>query len=993
MSGNVPMVANRTAAALRLVRRHQRRSAVSRPLSILLLAVALVLLVPASVNGQYLTRPNVPWRSITTEHFDIHFPAEMQQWTEAIAVRIESMAAAVNAMVGNEPRSRITVMVEDPSNVSNGFALPFLDGPVMFLWPTPPSPSPSFGTHRGWGEILAVHEYGHVAHLTFPSRNPRERLLWKLLPVQLSPVLRKAPPWVIEGYATVIEGRLTGSGRPSSVGRAAVMRQWALEGKFPTYAQLRSSGTYLGGNMRYLVGSAFLEWLLDRKGDSSLVHLWRRMSARQERSFGAAFAGVFGALPQDLYGAFLVDITAKSLDIRSRIGGAGLVEGELVQRLSGGTGDPAFSPDGQRIAVVVRQLNGPSRLVIWAAEVPEADTTLLRARARIVERDPLDVVPFDSFPRPRRALASLHPAGGRSHEHPRWMPDGVQVLVTRDEPAADGVTRPDLFLWDTRSQRVRRVTHNAGVRQADPAPDGLNAAAVRCHAGICDLVVVNLRNGEARVLAPGSLDVVWHRPRWSPDGGSVAASYQAGGTWNVAVIDARSGTVRRIGSPDGTSRHSPAWTASGGEVVVVSERGGVANLELFPIDGSAPAALTRVTGAVMGPEVNRADGSVAFLSMRSGGLDLRRLRTTAPGAAVDIVRLGAVQAPAAPATMTPGMRFAEQQPTTARDYGLGPRRWRVLPGGLYGPDGSTASLMVANIDPISRLSVVAQGGIGTKGAWRGGSLSVALRRLAVAIDASAWYVDHAPSERRSGRLAPFTADLRYRGAGVVARVGREAGLAGYLLRAGVTAGTVDGLDLDHAERIVALGDARGRLTLGLGRNTVHLTGNVLVNAGSTGGESFTRVTHGATVTIGTSRRSLRGEWRRGRTDVAGPGQPGRALEEFLVGGPTPPWFDAAFLSNRIALPSVPSGFLFGHQFELYRASIGGRGWEPYFIWVAAGDALRDPKRIAGLEQSVAIESIGWVRLPAVRARVGAGYSFDAPFAYRTRAYVSVSYSP
>ena len=35
--------------------------------------------------------------------------------------------------------------------------------------------------------------------------------------------------------------------------------------------------------MRYLVGSAFLEWLVERKGDESLPHLWRRMSARVDR--------------------------------------------------------------------------------------------------------------------------------------------------------------------------------------------------------------------------------------------------------------------------------------------------------------------------------------------------------------------------------------------------------------------------------------------------------------------------------------------------------------------------------------------------------------------------------------------------------------------------------------------------------------------------------------------------------------------------------------
>jgi hypothetical protein len=204
---------------------------------------------------------------------------------------------------------------------------------------------------------------------------------------------------------------------------------------------------------------------------------------------------------------------------------------------------------------------------------------------------------------------------------------------------------------------------------------------------------------------------------------------------------------------------------------------------------------------------------------------------------------------------------------------------------------------------------------------------------------------------------------------------------------------VSGQQLEAAGRLMALGEARARLTLGFGRNTVNLTGGVLANAGSTDGESFLRMIRSGTVTIGSPRRSLRGEYRKGTVAEAGPGEFGLAFEEFLVGGPVTPWFDPAFLSQRVALPSVPSGFVYGHQFEMYRASIGGPGWEPYFIWVAAGDSLSDVKRIAGVEQEFAMRSLGWVRLPAMRVRVGAGYSFDTPYQYRTRAYASVVYSP
>src|SRR5689334_13834271 len=126
-----------------------------------------------------------------------------------------------------------------------------------------------------------------------PSRNPLGQVLEKFV-LPLNPITLHAPRWVLEGYATVVEGRLTGAGRPSSTIRALILRQWAENGRLPTYAQLNSDQRFLGMSMAYLMGSAFLEWLEQRNGPDALRNVWARMTARQRRSFDAAFTGVFG---------------------------------------------------------------------------------------------------------------------------------------------------------------------------------------------------------------------------------------------------------------------------------------------------------------------------------------------------------------------------------------------------------------------------------------------------------------------------------------------------------------------------------------------------------------------------------------------------------------------------------------------------------------------------------------------------------------------------
>src|SRR2546423_1290751 len=195
----------------------------------------------------------------------------------------------------------------------------------------------------------------------------------RVAPVSLGPLALRSPRWVIEGYATYIEGLVTGSGRPYGLWRPATLRQWAIEGRLPNYAQLSSWNDFEGGEFAYLAGSAFLEWLTRHHGDSSLVDVWRRLSARVNRTFDEAFAGVYGDPPAIVYDRFRAEVTAAAVNVDSALVRVGLVDGELVQHLSRGTGDPAVSRDGKRVAVVLRALGRPSRVVVWSTAA-EPDT-------------------------------------------------------------------------------------------------------------------------------------------------------------------------------------------------------------------------------------------------------------------------------------------------------------------------------------------------------------------------------------------------------------------------------------------------------------------------------------------------------------------------------------------------------------------------------------------------------------------------------------------
>jgi hypothetical protein len=960
------------------------------PIPRALLVAALLVTAAAPLRAQAVSRPWADWRTIETEHFRVHYPVELAAWTEPMAARLESVHEAVTAFVGYTPTERITVIVEDPANQPNGFAWP---GAAVVMWPTPPDPEGRLDRYRGWGEILSVHELAHVVHLTRPTRNPRERLLYRLLPVPFQPIIAKTPRWATEGYATVIEGRLTGSGRPHAVGRPTILRQWALEGKLPTYERLSSVDGFLQGEMAYLVGSAFLEWLVERSGDESLPHLWRRLTARKARDFDEAFAGVFGGPPQELYGRFTVDVTERALAAAARLETPGLVEGELIQRLEGWTADLAVSPDGRHVAVVRQpEFDEPAEIVIWSTAVDTLTTEEREAEARAIARDPEDVPDVEWRPRPKRAVARLAPVGGRSHSEPRWLPDGERILVVRWESGGDGVTRPDLFAWRWRDGDLRRITRGAGIREAAPDPDGATAVGHRCLYGACDLVRVDLVSGAVTVLAAGEPDgITYAGARVAPDG-RIVASVRREGTWRIELLDRDGGFLRRIDPDDGAVRSGPSFLPGGEAVVAASDRTGVLELERIDLEGGAVTPLTRSTGASVGPEPDPA-GAVWYLSLTTHGFDLKRIRPdSAPVATV--VTLGPELAPVAPVPPVEAPVF-RAEPVASRPYGIGHREHEILPRGHWAPEGWSAGLAVHGSDPVGRLGWVVSGMAGEESAWRGGSAAAVWRGWRPKLQADVFWARQRPSEQAlDGAVAPLGLDLELAGGALALELRRDFVSREWAARIGAALARIERPGSDETGRALAYGEveagwlqARGDWRL---VEVVSLHGSM----GATGSDSWQRGVARARVTLradgsGPGIEALYGVAQGG---VHSPAGPGTGFEAFAFGGVRSPLIPPELLSQRLEDPAVPVGYAFGEKAASVRVEWVSGGVSTYYRWIAAGRSI-DWKRVTGIEAAIDAPALPLLGLPAFHLVIGLARSLDPPFEGENRFYLSLGYRP
>lgn len=951
-----------------------------------MLPALLALAAPLAAQG-----PAADWRTIATTHFRVHYPAPAEAWALRAAARIEAIRERVAAEVGWAPAQVVDVVVEDPVAQPNGMALPLLDAPRMVLWTSPPGPDSAIGNYADWAETLLVHEDLHNVHLLQPSRNPLRRLGERLLP--LGPVATRAPRWVHEGYATLVEGRLTGLGRPNGDLRAAILRRWATAGRLPSYDRMaRDSQGFLGMSMAYLVGSAYLEWLVERGGPDSLRHLWARLTARTDRGFDEAFEGVFGDAPARLYDRFTAELTWRAMEVERRLA-VTRRDGELWQDLEWATGEPTVSPDGSEVAIVRRSREGASRIVVWStAPDPEAEKEWQKRVDTALARDPQDVAPVRGKPLRREPLHELVTRNGAEPSSLRFMPGGKALLLVRFEPDRNGFLHPDLFLWSLEGGGVRRLTTLADVRAADPSPDGTWAVGVRNRHGLSQLVRVDLGTGAVTELSPPSAEEVWAWPRVNPDGASLAVMCHRGGRWRVLVRSLADGAEREVATPSGSLVAHLAWLPDGRSLLATFGQDGLVNIARLSLAAEgAPQLVTHSAAACLAP-APAPDGRVFFLALEHDGLDLRAasldLASVLPADATETSLAPAVR-PVPPPAPEP-FRLDPVEP--GKPYGIGRQELRVLAGGVTAPSGRSLEVGLRVGDVVGRLSALAVGAIGRDGGASGGALATTWRGWPVDVGLHAFSVEMRPSQQADvppGLGESFDA----RRSGVEARLGWDRVWRASRLAAGISLAAVrvdPGVEERFDQRLasldLALEHEPSRRPWQL-RQTVRLG----AGAGASDGEAWRRL--GAEVELGVAIKGhgVAVSWRRHSVR----GDPSR-FDLLQLGGACGSLLPTAVRGAQVEAPALPAALLVGEEYEGLRGTllVGGLPlfFEGHRVW-SRGGPRGEWLRLAGLELDLARGPVPLLALPGLRLRAGAARVLDPPLPDENRFWLLLSYRP
>lgn len=632
-----------------------------RPAVVHAAIVAALLALVARPVGAASYPPELCFRSLVGPRVTVHFHQGREASARQALGLAEEILAAHSARYGVRVR-RVHVVLADLGDSPNGYATP-LPYPLVQVRAASPTGADEFGNHEGWLRLVLTHELAHVVHLERARALPGlgRHLLGRapfLFPNTLT------PSWMIEGLATLEETRGTAFGRGRDPDSRMVLRQAALEGRFPG-EDLPAGGldAWPGGNAPYLFGEAFLAHLEERHGpevvaELSRVHAGRVVPFLDDLTARKVTGGGFHRRWREFSSETRDEFRREGARIEAR----GLTPTRALTRSGVLQAGPRFSPDGRWVAYTSRVLTRDR-----AIRLLRADGTGDR---RLVTRN-----------------------GGSSLS---WTPDGRQLVYEEPEVHRTFSVFDDLRAVDVETGRVRRLTRGLRAREPDVSPDGRTVAFVRQQGTGAELALLALAGGEPRTLTRSEPETQWSSPRWSPDGSRLAASrWSPGGFLDVVLVDPASGEVVDELTHDRAKDVEPTWTPDGGHVVFRSDRDGVSNLHAFRLADRALLRLTNVLGGAFSPSVGPDGRTVALSLYGAGGYD------------VVLAELDLARAEPAPP-------FADPHPPSRplpEPFGGGSRPYRPLPAALprfWTPYAAAVSgeirvgALTAGADPLLR---------------------------------------------------------------------------------------------------------------------------------------------------------------------------------------------------------------------------------------------------------------------------------------------------
>lgn len=535
--------------------------------------------------------PSLEWRSLRTEHMNVHYHVEVAEVAERSAQLGEAVITTLEGIFGRPLDQRIELVVVDDQDAPNGLTRTVPYNHVV-LYPYPPGSRSNLANYDDWLFILIAHEFTHVFQLEHAPG------LWRVLNTVFGRTFQPGhmhPSWMTEGFAVLMESLLSGRGRVGFGPFEAVLRAQLLEDEAFDLGQI--SGPVIlppRGRTPYLYGEAFFSWIVDRYGLQALIGFfdsYDRWWIPLFHDYHARDAFEGHSWPA-LYEAWLAE-TAGSLDrLKERdVTGQRVTSGGDERRF------PIHTPRG----------------VIHTHATGHDETRIVRLESEDQDQDQEQAQEEVELYRCRGGCGRLS-----------WDRDADRLFFERGAVHRLTYLRQDLFELDLRAGGLRQITHGARVHDPSWCPNQAQVVAARTVAGSSSLVMVEPTTGEVTELLSLAPGVQISDPTCALDGRAIYFSAPIDGSWDIWRLNLAKNTRSKLTDDTRVERDLSVVRGTGQLLYSVTDSEGVARVRLLDPDTGRARFLTMSRTADLWPSWDGPGSPLLFARQEAGSIELYR---------------------------------------------------------------------------------------------------------------------------------------------------------------------------------------------------------------------------------------------------------------------------------------------------------------------------------------------------------------------------------
>jgi hypothetical protein len=520
--------------------------------------------------------PQMTWRTIQTEHFNITFHQGLEEVADEFAREVEPIYDTMVGEIRWAPRARTEVVLVDRTDAANGYArvVPFNE---IVIFVTAPQEDSTLSRYEDWSTAIMTHELTHVLHM---DANHGIVRLARSVVGRVATTNDVSPWWMVEGLATLQETRHTDGGRGRTPYADMIKRTAVVEDAFPPLGNLDGlQPKPPAGNLRYLFGQDFMQFVADEVGHdvwTKWVHTYGSWVP-----FWLPTRRVFGRSLRSLYRDWRTAMTER---YEAQLAEAALAgPWSTTRRIStpeASCGAPAFAPDGHQLVWSCFDLRTGS--AIWTAD-PDG------GNARVLVQD-------------------------RGAKNFTWRSDSKAFVYASSHIVNRFNVWSDIYLYTLDNERTTALTNGARARDPDFSPDGSRLIMVTNGAEQNQLEVATVDRRREQLT-----DVTDHTqfstPRFAPDGRTVVLSAWTDGYRDLWLYDLEGQPVRRL-TADQVMDRDPIWSRDGRWIYFSSDRTGIPNIFAIDVQAETLWQVTNLKTGATKPNPS-ADGTVLAMQVYS----------------------------------------------------------------------------------------------------------------------------------------------------------------------------------------------------------------------------------------------------------------------------------------------------------------------------------------------------------------------------------------